>query len=298
MNDPSSPSPLALALPLGSAVVYVIAAMLMRRAADFGIGFWRTTFVASLVGVIIFAPLWLLGGTFRADLLWQPALVALLFMLGSILNLISLDRGDVSIATPVLGIKIILVAVFTTLVGGQSVSPKLWIAAVLSTAAIALLNRSRAAHHHHHVTTTILAAGGSAASFALFDVLVQRFSQDWGLGRFLPTMLGFVAIYSIGLMPRFPAPLSAIPAAGWKWLLAGCVLMAAQSLVFVASIAWFQEATAANVVYSSRGLWSVVAVWLIGHWFHNSEQQLGASVLRWRLVGSALLLAAIALVLW
>jgi drug/metabolite transporter (DMT)-like permease len=297
MNDPSSPPLVALALPLASAIVYVIAAMLMRRAADFGIGFWRTTFVASLVGVVVFAPLWLLGGTFRADLLWQPALVALLFTGGSILNLISLDRGDVSIATPVLGIKIILVAVFVTLFGGQSVSPKLWIAAVLSTAAIVLLNRSRAAHHHH-VTTTILTAGGSAASFALFDVLVQRFSQDWGLGRFLPTMLGFVAIYSIGLVPRFPAPLSAIPAAGWKWLLAGCVLMAAQSLVFVASIAWFQEATAANVIYSSRGLWSVVAVWLIGHWFHNQEQKLGASVLGWRLVGSALLLAAIALVLW
>src|SRR5262245_8183301 len=125
MSDPAPLPPLALALPLGSAVVYVVAAMLMRRAADFGLGLWRTTFVASLMGVVVFAPLWLLGGTFRADLLWQPALVALLFMAGSILNLISLDRGDVSIATPVLGIKIILVAVFSTLLGSQVVTPKL-----------------------------------------------------------------------------------------------------------------------------------------------------------------------------
>jgi drug/metabolite transporter (DMT)-like permease len=297
MSDPAPLPPLSLALPLGSAVVYVVAAMLMRRAADFGVGFWRTTFVASLMGVVVFAPLWLLGGTFRADLLWQPALVALLFMLGSILNLISLDRGDVSIATPVLGIKIILVAVFTTFLLGQQVTPKLWIAAALSTVAIALLNRTRGVRHHH-VTTTILAAGSSAASFALFDVLVQRFSQDWGMGRFLPTMLGFVAIYSMALIPKFPAPLSTIPAAAWKWLLAGCVLMSAQSLVFVGSVAYFQEATAANVVYSSRGLWSVVAVWLIGHWFHNQEQKLGASVLAWRLVGASLMVAAIVLVLW
>jgi hypothetical protein len=99
-------------------------------------------------------------------------------------------------------------------------------------------------------------------------------------------------------LPKFPAPLRAIPAAGWKWLLAACVLMAAQSLVFVVSIAWFQQATAANVMYSSRGLWSVVAVWLIGHWFHNQEQKLGASVLAWRLVGASLMVAAIALVRW
>jgi hypothetical protein len=51
-------------------------------------------------------------------------------------------------------------------------------------------------------------------------------------------------------------------------------------------------------MYSSRGLWSVVAVWLVGHWFYNQEQKLGASVLVWRLVGSALLLVAIVLVLW
>lgn len=35
---------------------------------------------------------------------------------GQIWTLFSLQRGDVSIATPVLGVKILLVALFTTLV--------------------------------------------------------------------------------------------------------------------------------------------------------------------------------------
>jgi drug/metabolite transporter (DMT)-like permease len=296
MTDPSHSPPLALALPMVSALLYVVAALLMRRAADFGIGFWRTTFIANLVCAAVFAPLWLLGGRLHAHLLWQPALVALLFMAGSILNFISLDRGDVSIATPVLGIKIILVAVLASLVGGQQISLNMWLAAALSTAAVILLNRTRAAHHHH-VTTTILAAGSSAASFALFDVLVQRFSPAWGLGRFPPLMLGCVAIYAMGLVPQFPAPLASIPASGWKWLLAGSLLLALQAILFVGSIAYFGNATAANVVYSSRGLWSVALVWLIGHWFHNPEQQLEASILRWRLVGAALMVAAIVLVL-
>jgi drug/metabolite transporter (DMT)-like permease len=203
----------------------------------------------------------------------------------------------VSIATPVLGIKIILVALFTTLIVGELIPLKLWFAAALSTTAIALLNRTRAARHHH-VTSTILAAGGSAASFALFDVLVQKWSSAWGLGRFPPLMLAFVAIYAIGLVPRFPAPLRAIAGSAWPWLLGGSLVMAVQSLIFVGTVAYFGHATTANVIYSSRGLWSVALVWVIGHWFHNAEQQLGSGILRWRLIGSALMLAAIALVLF
>src|SRR5690349_21762613 len=106
-------SALPLIFPLVSAVLYVIGAVLLRRAADFGVGFWRTTFVANLICAAAFAPLWCLGGEFHWRLLWQPAVVASLFALGSVLNFVSLDRGDVSLATPVLGIKIVLVAVFS-----------------------------------------------------------------------------------------------------------------------------------------------------------------------------------------
>jgi drug/metabolite transporter (DMT)-like permease len=197
----------------------------------------------------------------------------------------------------VLGIKIILVALFSTLLVGEAVTPRLWAAAALSSTAIVLLNWTRSGQHHH-VTITIVSAGASAAAFALFDVLVQKWSPGWGVGRFPSTMLGFVALFALGMVPRFPAPLSAIDGRAWPWLLGGSVALGFQSLVFVASVAQFGNATAANVMYSSRGLWSVVAVWLIGHWFHNREQQHAAGVLRWRLIGAGLMMAAIVLVLW
>jgi len=63
------------------------------------------------------------------------------------------------------------------------------------------------------------------------------------------------------------------------------------------SISIYRQATSANVLYSSRGLWSVVAVWAIGHWFANREQHLGARVLVWRVLGALLLMAAIILVI-
>jgi hypothetical protein len=172
----------------------------------------------------------------------------------------------------------------------------IWLAAVLSSTAIALLHWTRAAHHHH-VTLTILAAGGSAASFALFDVLVQQWSSAWGIGRFPPTMLAFVGVYSFGTAFQFPEPLSKIPRPAWKWLLAGSMVLAVQAVLFVSSVGYFRNAAAANVVYSSRGLWSLAVVWFIGHWFGNQEGQLAPAILRWRLAGAVLLLGAIVMVL-
>jgi hypothetical protein len=52
----------------------------------------------------------------------------------------------------------------------------------------------------------------------------------------------------------------------------------------------------ANVLYSTRGLWSVVAVWAVGHWVKSSEQHVGRRVLGWRLCGAALMLSAVVLV--
>ena len=58
------------------------------------------------------------------------------------------------------------------------------------------------------------------------------------------------------------------------------------------------DATAVNIVYSSRGLWSVAAVWLIGHWFSNTEGEVGGPAMRRRLMGALLMLAAIGLVIF
>lgn len=288
---------LPVLLPLLAAMVYVVGALLAKRASEFGVGVWRTAFIANFISAGLFALLLPFGGTFHVALLWQPAVVAVFYLLGQLLNFLALQHGDVSVATPVMGLKIILVAVFTTLLLTSGVPAKLWIAAGLSSVAIALLNRPDGTPHHH-VGRTILYAGSSATMFAVFDVLVQKWSPAWGLGRFLPVMLGFTALFSFVFVPFFHAPLPAIPRAAWPWLLGGCGFIGLQSLIFVSAIAHFGSATTANVIYSSRGLWSVGAVWAIGHWFANREQHLGASVLRWRLAGAVLMMAAIALVLF
>jgi drug/metabolite transporter (DMT)-like permease len=279
-------------LPLLAAVVYVLGALLLKRAVELGAGTWRIAFACNVTAALVFAPLALLGGNIPSwQLLWQPALVAMLFVVGQFFTFESLQVGDVSIATPVLGLKIIFVALLTTVLLRDHLSTPIWIAAVLSSVAVGLLNFTSVAHRR--VGLTVLLASAAAAAYAFFDVLVQRWSPSWGAGRFLPIMMAFVGVLSLPLLLLDRS--SPVPAAQ-KWLIGGALCLGTQSVMFVSGLALFGHATRANVLYSTRGIWSVVAVWVVGHWFRSSEQHLGRRVLMWRLIGAALLMSAIVLV--
>ena len=288
--------PVPYLLMLVAAIIYATGALVVKRAADLGVGVWRTAFVANLVAALLFQPLLLLGGTVHGELWWQPVVLALCFVGGQWLTYLSLEFGDVSVATPVLGIKVLLVAVFVTWWTAEALRPQLWVAALLATLGIALLNRRSGQVAHQRVGRTIVTAGLAAVAYAAFDVLAQHWTPRWGVGRMLPITLAIAAVLTLAFIPRFSAPLSALPRTTWLWLLGGTVTIGTQSAIFVTTVSAWGHAAPLNVIYSSRGLWTVVLVWLVGHWVSNREQNLGG-VLVWRLAGAALMLSAIGLVL-
>ncbi|HXI52304.1 MAG TPA: hypothetical protein VNH84_12385 [Candidatus Saccharimonadales bacterium] len=299
-SPPSTSWPLQLLLPLGSALVYVLGALVLKRATELGAGVWRTVQVCNFITALLFTPLMLLGGTIPSwQLCWQPAVAAALFTAGQVFTLLALSVGEVSVATPVLGLKVPLVAFLTTALLSAPVGARLWTAALLSSAAIALLNVGRT-HARHRIGATVVLAALAALAYALFDVLVQRWSPSWGAGRFLPLTMACAAAVSLTfrLFDRSGDRAgNANPGPVRRWRLAGAVCLALQAIMFICAIALYGQATVANVLYSSRGLWSVLAVWLVGRWFANPERHLGTRVLAWRFIGAALLMVAILLVL-
>lgn len=286
-----------LIFPFLSSLLYVAGVLLLKRAADLRVGVWRTTFVSNLLAALVFLLLLPFEGQMLWDRLWQPALVALLFTGGQVFTFVALDRGDVSVVTPALGSKTVMVAWLSTLLLGIRLPWQLWLSAVLSFLAISLLSRQGQARERKGLAGMIALSLAAAGCYALFDVLVQKWSPAWGAPRFLPVMFGFCALLSLGFVPLFKEPLRAVPRAAWPWLLAGAFLVALQALSLITALAVFGDATAMNVIYSARGLWSVAAVWLVGHWFQNREQHLERRVLGWRLAGAGLMTAAIVVTL-
>ena len=116
----AAPVPLAsVLLPLASGAGYVAAVLLIKRASAHGVGLWRTAFVSNVAMGLCFSALWLLGGRELVwSALWQPAVGGALFLAGQIFTFMAMD-GDVSLATPVLGLKILFVAAASSVSGGS-----------------------------------------------------------------------------------------------------------------------------------------------------------------------------------
>lgn len=291
--------PAHLLIPLGCAAAYVVGAMTMKRAAALGVGVWRTTFVANWVMFAAFVPWWFAQGGQMHPLAgyWQPAVVALCFLAGQLFVFLALTHGDVTVTTPVMGGKVILVALFTSLLGAGDVPLKWWLGAGLSTLAVALLHAGEHKERRRNTGLTVVLALLSAAAYGLNDVLIQKWVPAWGTGSFFPPMFLFVGLYSLAFAPFFHAPLRELSAQAWRWVGLGAVLMGVNNAGIVITLGVWGDATAVNIVYSVRGLLSIVLVWAVGHWFSSGEQHLDARTFRHRLAGAALMIGAIALVL-
>src|SRR5687767_3389770 len=200
--------PLHLLFPLASSLLYVAAALSLKRASQGGAGLWRSTFVMNMVAAACFAVL-LFGPVGPGPRpLWQAAVIAALFVGGQALTMLALSRGDVSVATPIVGTKVIFVAFFATLLVGDRLLVDYWVSAAMSVLGIAFLNlggngREGTARRHPHLVLTVLASLGAAACFALFDVLVRMWAPAWGVGRLLPAIMAIAAVMTLALWPAF-----------------------------------------------------------------------------------------------
>ena len=123
----------------------------------------------------------------------------------------------------------------------------------------------------------------------------MMWSPGWGAGRFLPVTMLVSGVLSLGFIPLARSE-PRLARRARRALAGGAAFIALQALLLVSTLAMFGDATAVNVIYSTRGLWSVLVVWWLGHWFGNRERANGAAAFRARLLGAGCRCAAVVLV--
>ncbi len=282
-----------LLIPLLAALGYAICALCFKRAIQDGVGLWRICFVSNVVLGLGYSIFW--NGQLPQGSQWLAPLVAGgLFFLGQLLNFLAIERGDVSVATPLLGIKVFLVAVFTVLVLGDNVAIGLWVASGLLFFAIWMLRGKSPAARLRSQSAIVFAILGSTA-FALADVTVQKYAPATGTPIFLPIMFWTNAVLSLPLISRFRGSLLAFSPSTGVWLMAGSILFATSAIGVTWTIATYGQAVAVNVAYATRGFFSVLVVWSIGHLAKNSEGSLGTPEMLRRLASAVLIIIALVL---
>ncbi len=283
---------------LGSAWLYAGAVLLSKRALDLGVAPRAVTLGSNLVLGLIFLPWLASAGPAPAATNLAPAVLAgLLFLAGQFFTFRALASGDVSVATPALAAKVVMVALLCTWVLGDVPHPLLWVAVVLTMAGVVLLHhgpRGPATHGHGRA---LLLALLSACCFALTDIVVQWGGPRAGFGWFVPVMFGTVATLSLGLVPRTWSAWHRPPREGLAAGAAGVLLMGLQAVGMAVAIGLYRDATGANVVYSSRGLWSLLLLAWIGPALGLREVSTSGGIRITRWIGCLLILTAVLLVL-
>lgn len=289
--------PIYYILPLISGFLYAVGALISKRALTAGFGVARYIFLSNVMLALCFHVFY-----FAAE--WPqdwggihwPLLAGFGFFLGQIFTFLAIRYGDVSVQAPVMGTKVVFVALFTVSMGAGPVPVDWWLGAVLTAVAIFLLSASNFANRASTYRALILSVI-SAGFFGWTDVIVQQGAEQFTPGTFLVIMNYSLVVSSLTLIPFFRGRLRDTPPAAWKWGLISTALIGIQAVGMAIAIAFHGRATAVNILYSSRGLWSVLLVWVAGSLFANAEGQAGKQIMIRRLTGAVLLCVAITLVL-
>lgn len=291
---------LPLLLPLASALLYAMAALCVKIALGRGVTTWSVLFFSNMVLGLFFLPMLFFGtaGWNAATAPWA-LLAGFLFFLGQIGTFRSLQSGDVSIATPALAAKVVFVALLSLLIPGSRPDPDLWLAVLLTMTGMILLHRGPS-HRASRPLPTLAWALFAAFSFAATDIVVQVAAPAAGFTLFMPVMFGTVALLALPLLwphvlraPRRPRAEGAR-----RWMTIGVVLLGLQAVGMGTAIGLFGDATGANVVYGSRGLWSLLLLALLAHRLGIKDSVFDRSTLLLRVIGSVLVLVAVVLVLF
>lgn len=283
---------------LGAAFLYAVSILFIKKALDKRAGLMRITFILNWFMVFAFLPLLFYKSRVYDWSLWlYPVLTGLCLLLAQIAVFGALKTGDASIQTPVMGTKAFMVAIFASCLGIGYIPFSWWIGSALSLLAIYFLSY---AHNcpilkRKNILTIALAFVG-ACFFGLGDVLMEYKAGQFGEIPFLVIAMIVAALGSFCLVPFFEGKLFKIPKNAHKWVLLGSFLYAIEAIGFYIAISFYGKATAVNILYSSRGMWSIILVWSIGRFFVEKDLIVSSQVMFRRALGALLIFIAILLV--
>lgn len=288
--------PVYLLMPMIAAVVYAVGALFFKEAFRRGAGTLHTFVATSWIMALFFVPfIFWETKAIQWNLIHCPLLTGFAFFIGHWITFTAIRVGDISLVTPVMGTKSIFVAFFAWLVFQKEVAGGMWTAAVLTAVAVYILGKTDLKPLKNRMPLATGLTIASSACFGLCDALVQEWAIQFGVKSFLSLLFLTVALLSSCLVPFFEKPLCQLEKGTLGWLLTGAVLTGLQAIFIALSVSLYHNATGVNVVYSSRGLWAIVLVWLSARVIGKTTEETDARKLLLRFTGATLMCVAILL---
>lgn len=251
-----------------------------------------------IMGVIsIILVLLLMPGRMPDFLSYLPSLwgSAGFYLFGQIFLFSALVRSEASRVSPLLGMKIIILALISFLILGQHLAFLQWVAVLLCSLSVFLLSSSGTKLHRWDIILVLLACVSYCISDLSIKALVTRFAF---MGEFKGavfstalcyTLCGFVGLTFLALKPHNTGRdtwLYSLPFA-FSWLIAMFFLFSCFALIGVVF---------GNILQSTRGVISIVLGFLLAHaGFQRLETKITRNIFIRRVLAACLMTLSIAL---
>ncbi|QSR89372.1 hypothetical protein [Methylacidiphilum caldifontis] len=265
----------ALLLPLIASIIQPLGFLLIKKGTDKPL----QALYAALITNIFF-------GLFSFPFLvitpksgwFLPSLAALLSDLGQLLLFLSVIGSDVSVITPVMGTKVLFIALLDWFFASHKFDPKLALSIFFSILGFFLLNKPTSKKillNSVENNKGLFFAVGCSLLFACSDLIIQKASHE----PFLPFLLRLYVLCAV-----FSLPFLSFFSLFWKQpsffpipLISGSLIQGFQGLIVALGILFSANAAQTNILYNLRGIWSVLIVWTLGFLFktEDSVQQKG-----------------------
>lgn len=249
---------------IAGAIIYALSSVFFKKGFLQGAGMARSFAVGNWILAGMFLPLliWKAPQTDWTDV-WRPVLLGVLFLLGHLLTFIALRWGEVSLVGPILGGKVVFVALWSWGFGAAPDESPDWLAVFAATIAVFFLGITDVRKKGSIPLTTILTLA-SANFFALCDVLIQLWAGSFGPVAFSSTMFLVVGLLSFAFVFMKKNPDKPTPRPAFKWMVAGGLATGCQAMLITLTIGFLGKATEINILYATRGLWAMILVVTLG----------------------------------
>lgn len=284
-----------LILPAVAALLYVAAAWLIKGAIGRGASSGQVNLVVNVIAGLIAQPAWVFVSQIDWSKLWMPAIAAVTFSFGQIFTFMALRHGSVSVATPLLGLKVVFVTLLAAIFFGTVLELKWWIAAAACSLGVILVTGATPrALFSRLAQPDAMASIAAAFVFALTDLFVHRWAAEFGTAAFLALMFGLVGLFSAAAFPFVGAtPSLKIPRRAIGFLLIGSIILGVQMILMQIALALYGNATAVNIIYSARAVFSVIVALALASLLRIHDDGTPAAPLSRRLIGSLLVFGSV-----
>ena len=241
-------TPIVFICAAGAASLYAAGSLQIKRSLNAGAPKRRAIAVTNIAMALWALPLFFISrGDFELSA-WLSAVAAgVALFLGRILAVQALDLGDLSIVGPLLGMKTLLVAIFSFSTGQAELTGWLWIASIAATAGVILIKRGPRRLTKRRRAAACYAFGASLL-FALCDICMKPADNSVSGGS---RLLCFNSRSTCAPHGKHPKLLRAP-----KPTYLGSVIMGFQTTRYFNDRPNGQ-AVMVNIVYSSRALWTL-----------------------------------------